>query len=412
MSGAASKHFGKTVPLGSVVAINPNKVDRDFPYNEIDYIDISSVGSGDLLQTTRYLLKEAPGRAKRLVADGDTILSTVRPNRRSFLFVKDPKPWLVVSTGFAVLRPSSMLDSRFLYYTVTAQEFTDYLALRAKGAAYPAVDSETIANAEISLPGLGTQRKIAAILSTYDELIQNNTGRIKILDELAHLVYNEWFVKFRLPGCEKTERVESELGPIPNGWQVVRVEDIVKRVSAGKRYEDKTASSNGSVPILDQGKSGIIGYHDDKPGVVASENKPVIVFANHTCYQRIIQFPFSAIQNVLPFLPHPERTRDIYWLHWATKDLVKFNDYKGHWPEFMSKQLLFPPADICSAFGRIVKPLVQHSFKLERKNVNLRATRDLLLSKLISGEIDVENLDIVIPETMPLDEAAALTPTV
>jgi type I restriction enzyme, S subunit len=303
-------------------------------------------------------------------------------------------------------------DPRFYYYYFRSPEGHGNVQSLVMQVAAAGIRGSELARLAVPHPPLLAQNKIAALLSAYDALIENNIRRIKILEEMARLIYNEWFAKFRFPGCEKAEMVDSELGPIPDGWPVVRVEDIVKRVSAGKKYDNKTASPNGSVPILDQGKSGIIGYHDDKPGVVASEETPVIVFANHTCYQRIIQFPFSAIQNVLPFLPHPERTRNIYWLHWATKDLVKFNDYKGHWPEFMSKQLLLPPADICSAFGQLVKPSVQLSYELEQKNVNLRATRDLLLSKLMSGELDVEELDIVVPQVGSLDEAIAIAPTV
>ena len=247
---------------------------------------------------------------------------------------------------------------------------------------------------EFLVPFIPTQRKIADTLSAYDELIENNLRRIKILEEMAQNFYREWFVKFHFPGHEKARIVDSPMGKIPEGWEVVTVEEIVKRIPSGKKYDQKTASTSGAVPILDQGRSGIIGYHDEEPGVIASEDEPIIVFANHTCYQRIIQFPFSAIQNVLPFLPNPERFRDIYWLHWATKDLVEFNDYKGHWPEFMSKKLLFPKTEVCSAFGDIVKPIVQNCHRMEEKNTNLRRTRDLLLPKLISGELDVSDLDI------------------
>ena len=89
-------------------------------------------------------------------------------------------------------------------------------------------------------------------------------------------------------------------------------------------------------------------------------------------------------------LPHPERYRDIYWLHWATKDLVKFNDYKGHWPEFVSKQLILPLVEMCFQIGSTIKPLVQQTYKLEQRNATLRHTRDLLLPKLISGDLKVQ----------------------
>ena len=264
----------------------------------------------------------------------------------------------------------------------------------SQGTTQDNLSVEKLLSFEFFTPPLDTQFKIAAILSAYDDLIENNTRRIKILEDMAATIYRQWFVEFRFPGHENVLMVESELGSIPQGWEVVKTEQITIRVASGKKFNQKTVNHAGSVPVLDQGRSGIIGYHDDAPGVTASEDDPIIVFANHTCYQRIIQFPFSAIQNVLPFLPNPDQYRSIYWLHWATKDLVDLNDYKGHWPEFMSKELFLPPTSICERFGEHVKPMVQLAHSLDKQNQNLRQSRDLLLPKLISGEIDVSELDI------------------
>jgi type I restriction enzyme S subunit len=101
----------------------------------------------------------------------------------------------------------------------------------------------------------------------------------------------------------------------------------------------------------------------------------------------MVHFPFSAIQNVLPFVPSPSLPRNIYWLHWATNGLVVFNDYKGHWPEFVSKRLIIPPADLCQRFGDFAAPLARQTLKFEQVIQNLRETRDLMLPKLISGEM-------------------------
>jgi type I restriction enzyme, S subunit len=206
---------------------------------------------------------------------------------------------------------------------------------------------------------------------------------------MPRVLYREWFVNFRFPGHERLSRVASPLGDIPQGWEVRTVEEIVKRIPVGKKYDQKTVNTTGAVPVLDQGKSGIIGYHDDEPGIEASETTPVVVFANHTCYQRLIHFPFSAIQNVLPFVPSPALPRNIYWLHWATNGLVVFNDYKGHWPEFAAKNLVVPSAGLCQRFGDFVAPLSRRILKLERVIDNLRRTRDLLLPRLLSGPVNL-----------------------
>jgi len=279
-------------------------------------------------------------------------------------------------------------DPFFVYHLLTT--LRDELKSNAGGAATPIINKTAFSEIKVSVPFLPVQQRIAGILSAYDELIENSRRHIKILEAMARALYREWFVHFRFPGHENHPRVASPLGEIPQGWEVRTVEEIVKRISVGKKYDQKTVSPTGAVPVFDQGKSGIIGYHDDQPGVEATENAPVIVFANHTCYQRLVHFPFSAIQNVLPFVPHPSVARNIYWLHWATNGLVVFNDYKGHWPEFAAQQLVVPSQDVCQQFGDFAAPISRQILKLERAINNLRRTRDLLLPRLLSGQINVE----------------------
>ena len=287
---------------------------------------------------------------------------------------------------------ATSLTNMFLFYMLQPQ--IAMLKNIATGATTKFLTMGILKGIKLDLPPLPIQKKIASILSAYDDLIENNNRRIKILEEMAQNIYREWFVHFRYPGHEDVPLVDSELGQIPQGWEVKKVEDLVNRERPGKLFSQKTVFEQGDVPVLDQGKSGIIGYHDEAPGVLASLDEPIIIFANHTCYQRIIMFPFSAIQNVLPFRPHPQILRNIYWLHWATKDLVTFNDYKGHWPEFMAKSLPVPPTNLSEQFGSIAEQIVRMSFRLGNINQNLRKTRDMLLPKLISGQLDVEELDI------------------
>lgn len=137
--------------LGDVIKVNEHSISKDYPNSEIEYIDISSVTTGRLEKTTPYSLIAAPSRARRLVKHGDTIWSTVRPNRKSYLFISDPKDNLIVSTGFAVLTPEKIPPS-YLYFWVTTDSFVDYLVSKADGSAYPAVAAERFADAEVLLP--------------------------------------------------------------------------------------------------------------------------------------------------------------------------------------------------------------------------------------------------------------------
>ena len=139
------------VKLKDVVAVNKNNIKNNYPYKNIRYIDISSVFEGKLSGYSEYALSDAPSRAKRLVNDGDVIWSTVRPNRKSFLYIHKPYANTVVSTGFAVLSPVK-IPSSFLYLHVITEQFISYLVNNAKGSAYPAVNASTFKDAKIVLP--------------------------------------------------------------------------------------------------------------------------------------------------------------------------------------------------------------------------------------------------------------------
>jgi len=294
-----------------------------------------------------------------------------------------------------VITPSKSLNPYYLAAIFNSAWGKSSVAGNLVGVAQQHFNVGAAREMEIRLPSKMMQDRIAGVLSAYGDLIENNQRRIRILEEMARSLYREWFVHFRFPGHDKVKMVSSPLGPIPQGWEVKTVEEVVKRIPVGKKYDQKTVSPTGTVPVLDQGKSGIIGYHDDEPGVEASETAPVVVFANHTCYQSLTHFPFSTIQNVLPFVPSPSIPRNIYWLHWATNGLVVFNDYKGHWPEFAAKTLVIPPADVCAVFGDFATPLARQTLKLERAIENLRRTRDLLLPRLLAGQIDVKLMESV-----------------
>jgi type I restriction enzyme S subunit len=103
-------------------------------------------------------------------------------------------------------------------YVVGSSHYKDFIRANAGGAAQPNANARVLTSFPVPLPPLPTQRKIAAVLSAYDDLIENNSRRIKVLEEMAQRIYREWFVDYRYPGHEGVPLVDSELGPIPKGW--------------------------------------------------------------------------------------------------------------------------------------------------------------------------------------------------
>ena len=284
----------------------------------------------------------------------------------------------------AVLKPiRDRVDAHFLYYYLRANK--KKLTHSAGGAAQKNLLLGSMRKFEIEIPTVEKQVMLASIIRPYDDLIENNRRRIVLLEEAARQLYKEWFVRFRFPGHEHTTFVDG----VPEGWERLKVGDLVKRRPAGKLFSQKTVEADGAVPVLDQGAKGVIGYHNESASVDADNDHPIIVFANHTCNQKLVHFPFSTIQNVLPFNASQNAKRNIYWLHYATMGLVKLNGYKGHWPELMAKNIILPPTEICEEFGKIVRPSQIQMFVLEQQISKLTKARDLLLPRLMNGDIAV-----------------------
>jgi len=394
-----AKNGWKNVKIGETASVNPDTINKDFHFEEIDYIDISSVGSGTLSGKVKYKLKDAPSRAKRRIKDGDTIISTVRPNLRSFLYIRESKSNDVVSTGFAVVRPNSGIDSRFLYYAITGQKFTDYLTPIAEGrcAAYPAVNASDVANGEIIIPeSINTQKKIASILSAYDDLIENNSRRIAILERMAKLIYDEWFVKCMFPGHEKVKMVESEIGEIPEGWVVKRLKQVSqnfdsKRVPLSSMERLKIPGIfpyYGAAKVLDY----IDQYIFDGKYLLIAEDGSVITPKRNPVLQ-LVNCKFWVNNHT-----HILQGKGVVSTEFLYLRLVGY-DISGHvtgaaQPKINQENLnricfVIAKDETMDEFNKIIVPLFDLIHELQMKNDNLRQTRDLLLPRLVSGEIDV-----------------------
>ncbi len=378
--------------IRTIAHINAHSVNGRNAPSHIEYIDISSVGTGELIDAPKAMsFADAPSRARRIVKAGDTILSTVRPNRRSCLFHSAPSSIAVAATGFAVLTPTEHVDARYLYYWVTRQDFTDYLSLHAKGAAYPAVSAEDIGNGEIDLPPLPIQRRIAGILSAYDELIENSQRRIKILESMARGLYREWFVHFRFPGHESVPRVPSPLGEIPKGWEVGRLDDVLVL----QRGFDlpKASRIEGTVPII--AATGITGFHNEArakaPGVVTGRSGTI----GEVLYVQEDFWPLNTSLWVKEF-PNSEPLYAFYLL--SSLDLKQFNSGAAvptlNRNDIHGTNVVVPPRSIQKRFQDFTGSMLAKSRTLDQQIQNLRRTRDLLLPRLLSGQINVETIGL------------------
>lgn len=393
----------RQVKLGEIISINPNSIGKNFPFEQIFYTDISSVGTGVADDPTKMDLSDAPSRARRIVRDGDIILSTVRPNRRSFLYIKNPEENRVVSTGFAVLRAGKNIDSRFLYYLISKQSFTDYLTLYAKGAAYPAVDEEIIASARVNIPEIKAQQQISDVLSAYDDLIENNTRRIKILEQMAQAIYTEWFVNFRFPNHEKIKLADSgkNFGMIPEEWKIGKLSDLASITMGQSPSSDFYNESEEGLPF----HQGVTNFGFRFPRTITFSTGGArrasagdILFSVRAPVGRInIADGDMIIGRGLSAMRSTSKSKS--YLLYALKNLFATEDLIGGGAIFASVTrtdlnnfpVVIPGAKVISLFEELVSPFDGMIFNLSNNLTTLKRSRDLLLPKLVTGEIAIKS---------------------
>ena len=311
------------------------------------------------------------------------------------------------------IRINPKYDSRYVGFVVESNEYKRFIQLNLGGAAQPQANAQVLTSFPIPLPPLPTQRKIAAALSAYDDFIENNTRRIKILEDMAQTLYQEWFVHFRFPGHENVPMVESPLGSIPQGWKVFKYSDIVdlsrKGINPNKFPEEIFAHfsipafDSDCMPVLDRGNSiRSAKYLITEDCVLVSKLNPRIPrvwfpFLDKK-YRAITSTEFLTLKPKPPvdcvFLFNLCRSPE-FSAELAVRAIGTSGSHQRVKPnDFLGMSVLTPTEFLLNSFRGKVMPMLNIGNNLRLKNVNLRHTRDLLLPKLISGEIDVSDLDI------------------
>jgi type I restriction enzyme S subunit len=315
------------------------------------------------------------------------------------------------------------LDNRFLLYSFQADDLQGQIKSFGSGAT---VEHMRVPDAEkltLRLPPLSTQHKIATILRSYDDLIENNTRRIKILEEMAQVLYGEWFVNFRFPGHEKVKMVKSQLGMVPEGWEVKKLGDVVT-IHRGKSYRSVDLVEKGALPFLnlkciERGGGfrydGVKRFQGEYKNTQTAKTGDIIVAVTdmtqerrlvaHAARVHVIGNDFAVLSmDLVKVEPKAEVSKD--YLH----GLLRFSDFSQevrqhangvnvlHLNPSQIQEFKFalPPIDLRNRYAELCSSAYQECDVMHTKNANLRRTRDLLLPKLISGEVDVSRLDIEI----------------
>lgn len=268
----------------------------------------------------------------------------------------------------------------FVYYQLVTL-YEKMVSLK-NGGAQPNLNAAIIKSMEIKLPPLKTQRYIADILSSYDNLIENNQKQIKLLEEAAQRLYKEWFVDLRFPGHENTKIVDG----VPEGWSRTNINEIL---TFHRGYDlTKNEMKAGRYPVV--GSTTVIGYHNEfkikGPGIVTGRSgslgKYQFIWDNF--------WPHNTSLYISDYKDH-----NIFFVYslLQTVDFASLNN-GGAIPTLNRNvlsniEVIEPTDELQEMFAKIAEPQYQKIKNLEKQNDRLKTARDLLLPKLMSGEVEV-----------------------
>ncbi len=402
----------KRAPLGEVADLCLGKMlDQNKNRGELfPYLANVNVRWGEFalaeLRTMRFEPKEMDRYGLRF---GDIVMCEGGEPGRCAIW-KNQVPGMMIQKALHRIRSKDNLDYRFLFYSLLNIGHTKRFDQYFTGATIKHLPGEKLAKVEVEIPPLPIQQRIAAILSAYDELIENSQRRIRILESMARALYREWFVKFRFPGHENHRMVDSALGKIPEGWDTKTVGDSFE-ISGGGTPSRKEPGywENGNIRWF--APSDLTGAgtmfmddssdHINELGLAKSSARmfpaySVMLTSRATIGATSINTREACTnQGFITCIPNDDVP--LYFLfHWVTENVPTFQRLASGatFKEisrgvFKTIKLIRPPETLVRRFEGAVAPMAEQALALQRKVQNLRRTRDLLLPRLLSGQIHV-----------------------
>jgi len=340
--------------------------------------------------------------------EGDLILAREAPVGQAVRV--PPEPPVCLGQRTVLIRPNpGLVVPRFLHYWLLGPAAQHAMTSVAAGATVPHLNVADIRALDISgMPqDRAVQSFVAEALGGLDDLIGNNRRRVEVLEEMARAIYREWFVRFRYPGHEHVPLVDSPLGPIPDGWRFGRVDDLVTlnkaTVDPSTVAPSTPAVGLEHIPrrrltVDDWGEAGALGSR--KATFVAGD----ILFGKIRPYfHKVSVAPVDGIcsTDAIVLRPHAE--------HWGQAVLaIASDEFVAHavqtsngtkmpradWKVIREFPVAMPPSQMARRFSEKAHALLAHAQSLMFQARHLASLRDLLLPKLVTGQIDVSHLDL------------------
>jgi type I restriction enzyme S subunit len=334
---------------------------------------------------------------------GDILFSIAGSIGRMAIVTNDFLP-ANTNQAVAILRPKvELVDTEFLFYFLRDVKSQSDARRRIVQSVQSNLSLGELSNLQVFLPPRETQIAISSFMKKLDEKIILNRFISRNLEEISQTIFKSWFVDFnpvkaKMAGEKPVgmddataalfpdSMADSELGSIPTGWVVKKVDDVLERIKVKAMPKSTSVTPLGRTLVLEQGDLLISGFIEDDASVEASVKNPRFIFGDHTCRMYLSTLPFSVFPNTIVLTSHLVNP---YFAYWVTRDTQKFESYRRHWMELAFRKVVVPSPDIANKWGELVSSIHAQLDMLMIDSRQLAAVRDALLPRLISGELQI-----------------------
>jgi type I restriction enzyme, S subunit len=393
---------------------------HEFLPSGIPFVSANNLRDGRIIRgNLKFISEELHASLKKgHVCTGDVLLVT-RGSLGMTALVTGEFDDANINAQLVLLRADNKtVDARYLFFVTNSPDFQSQVASNATGTAQPQLPIAPLKRLTIPLPPIPVQRRIAGILSAYDELIENSQRRIRILEAMARALYREWFVYFRFPGHERLPRVTSPLGEIPQGWEARRLDAVCRSVQDGDWIETKDQGGEdyrlvqisnigvgefietGNLRFVTQETFDRIRCTEILPGDILVARMPTPIgrawLATPMPWRMITAVDVAIIRTRTEVLP--PLFLGLAWNEAANLQRIAAQASGTTRPrvtrrELVALEFVIPPIDHQLRFVKLVEPTMEMIQALRSQIQNLRRTRDLLLPRLLSGQQPLKPLD-------------------
>jgi type I restriction enzyme S subunit len=352
-------------------------------------------------------------------SDGDILITAVGTLGIIYLVKKNDFFYFKDGNLLWLRKIKKHISHHYIYQLLKSKLGKSLLDETAIGTSQPAYTIVNLKKVKMPSPSLPIQRKIAAVLSAYDDLIENNNRRIAILEKMAEELYREWFVRMRFPRHEKVKIVKG----LPEGWEVKDSYSLLDVLGGGTPKTDIPAFWDGEIPFFTPKDVGS-GYYTTKTEKnitqLGLENCSSKLFKKHTIFitargtvGKIVFAMADMAMNQSCYALVPKTRKHYFYYFLAlrnTVDVIKGTSNSGVFDNiitdsFKTFDLFRPTQELLTEFEQLISPIFSQIESLQKIITYLTTSRDRLLSRLMSGRIDVEHLDIRFPASMKEEEA-------